>query len=38
MGSGSGGGYLHIEVCAPGRSYLYVNPKAGDWLYVARIG
>ena len=32
-------GSLCVEVCAPGRPYLYVNPEGGDYArYVARLG
>ena len=32
-------GCLCIEVCAPGRLYLYVDPSGGDYArYVARLG
>ena len=32
-------GYLCVEVKAPGRPYLYVNPEGGDYArYVARLG
>ncbi|WAC72376.1 hypothetical protein OU995_22895 [Roseateles sp. SL47] len=38
-GGGSGDGYLCVEVTAPGRPYLYVNPEGGDYArYVARLG
>ena len=38
-GGGTGDGYFCIEVCAPGRPYLYVNPEGGDYArYVARLG
>ena len=38
-GGGTGDGYLCIEVTAPGRPYLYVNPEGGDYArYVARLG
>ncbi len=31
--------YFCIEVTAPGRPYLYVNPEGGDYArYVARLG
>ena len=41
--SGKGGGihdgYLCVEVTAPGRPYLYVNPEGSDYgRYVARLG
>lgn len=41
--NGKGGttqdGVLCVEVCAPGRPYLYVNPEGGDYArYVARLG
>ena len=29
-GGGTGDGYLCVEVTAPGRPYLYVNPEGGD--------
>lgn len=40
---GKGGYYaqgrLCVEVCAPGRPYLYVDPSGGDYArYVARLG
>jgi hypothetical protein len=36
---GTGDGYLCVEVTAPGRPYLYVNPEGGDYArYVARLG
>jgi hypothetical protein len=32
-------GYLCVEVTAPGRPYLYVNPEGSDYArYVARLG
>ena len=32
-------GTLCVEVCAPGRPYLYINPEGGDYArYVARLG
>ncbi len=32
-------GVLCIEVCAPGRPYLYVNPEGSDYArYVSRLG
>lgn len=38
-GGGTGDGYLCVEVIAPGRPYLYVNPEGGDYArYVARLG
>lgn len=38
-GGGTGDGYFCVEVHAPGRPYLYVNPEGGDYArYVARIG
>ena len=38
-GGGTGDGYFCVEVCAPGRPYLYVNPEGGDYArYVARLG
>jgi hypothetical protein len=38
-GGGAGDGYLCVEVTAPGRPYLYVNPEGGDYArYVARLG
>lgn len=38
-GGGTGDGYLCVEVTAPGRLYLYVNPEGGDYArYVARLG
>jgi hypothetical protein len=38
-GGGTGDGYLCIEVTAPGRPYLYINPEGGDYArYVARLG
>lgn len=41
--AGKGGHYgqgrLCVEVCAPGRPYLYVDPSGGDYpRYVARLG
>lgn len=34
-----GQGRLCVEVCAPGRPYLYVDPSGGDYArYVARLG
>ena len=36
---GTGDGYFCVEVTAPGRPYLYVNPEGGDYArYVARLG
>lgn len=38
-GGGMEGGYLCVEVTAPGRPYLYVNPEGSDYArYVARLG
>ena len=38
-GGGTGDGYLCVEVTAPGRPYLYINPEGGDYArYVARLG
>ena len=38
-GGGKGDGYLCVEVTAPGRPYLYVNPEGSDYArYVARLG
>ena len=38
-GGGTGDGYLCVEITAPGRPYLYVNPEGGDYArYVARLG
>lgn len=38
-GGGVDGGYLCVEVTAPGRPYLYVNPEGSDYArYVARLG
>jgi hypothetical protein len=38
-GGGTGDGYFCVEVTAPGRPYLYVNPEGGDYArYVARLG
>ena len=38
-GGGVEGGYLCVEVTAPGRPYLYVNPEGSDYArYVARLG
>lgn len=38
-GGGTGDGYFCVEVFAPGRPYLYVNPEGGDYArYVARLG
>ena len=32
-------GALCVEVCAPGRPYLYINPEGSDFgRYVARLG
>ena len=32
-------GTLCVEVCAPGRPYLYINPEGSDYArYVARLG
>ena len=32
-------GTLCVEVCAPDRPYLYINPEGGDYArYVARLG
>ena len=37
-GGGAEGGYLCVEVTAPGRPYLYVNPEGSDYArYVARL-
>ncbi len=34
-----GQGRLCVEICAPGRPYLYVDPSGGDYVrYLARIG
>ncbi len=34
-----GQGRLCVEVCAPGRPHLYVDPSGGDYArYVARLG
>ncbi len=38
-GGGTGDAYFCVEVSAPGRPYLYVNPEGGDYArYVARLG
>ena len=38
-GGGTGDGDFCVEVTAPGRPYLYVNPEGGDYArYVARLG
>jgi len=38
-GGGTGDGFLCVEIKAPGRPYLYVNPEGGDYArYVARLG
>ena len=38
-GGGTGDGYVCVEVHAPGRPYLYVNPEGCDYArYVARLG
>jgi len=38
-GGGTDDGYLCVEVTAPGRPYLYVNPEGSDYgRYVARLG
>ena len=38
-GGGTRDGYFCIEVTAPGRPYLYINPEGGDYgRYVARLG
>ena len=38
-GGGVGDGYLCVEVTAPGRPYLYVNPEGSDYgRYVAILG
>ncbi|MBG6470553.1 hypothetical protein GHV10_18540 [Pseudomonas aeruginosa] len=38
-GGGTGDGFLCVEVPAPGRPYLYINPEGGDYArYVARLG
>ena len=38
-GGGTGDGFLCVEIKAPGRLYLYVNPEGGDYArYVARLG
>jgi hypothetical protein len=37
-GGGKGDAYFCVEVCAPGRPYLYVNPEGSDYgRYVAAI-
>jgi hypothetical protein len=37
--AGKGDAYFCVEVCAPGRPYLYVNPEGGDYgRYVAMLG
>jgi len=38
-GGATQAGTLCVEVCAPGRPYLYVNPEGGNYArYVARLG
>ncbi|MDP2431804.1 MAG: hypothetical protein Q8O33_07215 [Pseudomonadota bacterium] len=38
-GGGTQGGFLCVEVTAPGRPYLYINPEGSDYArYVARLG
>ncbi len=38
-GGGTGDAFLCVEIKAPGRPYLYVNPEGGDYArYVARLG
>ena len=38
-GGGVADGYLCVEVTAPGRPHLYVNPEGSDYArYVARLG
>ena len=38
-GGTHGNGCLCLEVCAPGRPFLYVNPEGGDYArYIARMG
>ena len=38
-GGGMEDGYLCVEVTAPGRPFLYVNPERSDYArYVARLG
>jgi hypothetical protein len=38
QGGGKGDAYFCVEVCAPGRPYLYVNPEGSDYgRYVAAI-
>ena len=38
-GGGMEGGYLCVEITAPGRPYLYVNPEGSYYArYVARLG
>ncbi len=38
-GGGAEGGYLCVEVTAPDRPYLYINPEGSDYArYVARLG
>ena len=38
-GGGAYGGYLCVEISAPGRPYLYINPEGSDYArYVARLG
>lgn len=38
-GGSVGDGYLCVEVTAPGRPYLYINPEGSDYArYVARLG
>jgi hypothetical protein len=39
QGGGVGDAYFCVEVCAPGRPYLYVNPEGSDYgRYVAMLG
>jgi hypothetical protein len=38
-GGGTGDGFFCVEIKAPGRPYLYVNPEGSDYArYVARLG
>ncbi len=38
-GGSTANGYFCVEVTAPGRPYLYVNPEGSDYArYVARLG
>ena len=38
-GGSAGDGYLCVEVTAPGRPYLFINPEGSDYArYAARLG